>query len=434
LTGFLRLVIFLEDEEEIGERDKAMILDERQRMMKIIDLGNEIAAVKDIDVLLEKVLREARNLVNADAGSIYVREENRLKFSQAQNDTLQKNLAAGKKLVYSTFSIPISNESISGYVAGTGEILNIPDVYELSSGFPFSFNKSYDRLSGYRTQSMITVPLRTNRGDVVGVLQLINCRNDQDAIVPFAKNDEPLIFHFANTAAMAIERAQMTRSMILRMIKMAELRDPKETGAHVNRVASYAIAIYEMWAFRKGISQDVIDGNRDVLRMAGMLHDVGKVAISDTILKKPARFTPEEFEVMKQHTYLGARLFSDLYSDFDESSSIVALNHHERWDGNGYPGHINPFTGAALPGHETETGAPEGKKGEEIPVFGRIVAIADVYDALRSKRVYKEKWDESEVLENLTAQSGKQFDPEMIEAFFSALDVVHSISERYPDK
>ncbi len=407
--------------------------DENWKLMKILDLGIEIAGVKDLDVLLERVLRGARNLVNADAGSIYIKEGKRLKFSITQNSTLESNLPPGKKLVYSTFSIPISNDSISGYVAATGETLNIPDVYELSEEYPFSFNKYYDRVSGYRTQSVITLPLRTARGEVVGVLQLINCKDEEGRVIPFPADDEPLVLHFANTAAMAIERAQMTRSMILRMIKMAELRDPKETGAHVNRVAAYSVAIYETWAFQKGIRQELVDMNKDVLRMAAMLHDVGKVAISDLILKKPARFTPDEYEIMKAHTFLGARLFSDLYSDFDDSSAIVALNHHERWDGNGYPGHINPFTGTVLPGYETETGKPLGKKGEEIPVFGRIVAIADVYDALRSKRAYKEKWDEEEVLENLRTEAGRQFDPFMIEAFFSALDVIHSISDRYPD-
>lgn len=406
---------------------------ENWKLMKILDLGIEIAGVKDIDVLLERILRGARHLVNADAGSIYIKEGRSLKFSHTQNDTLQSNLPPGRKLVYSTFSIPISNDSISGYVAATGETLNIPDVYELSEEYPFSFNKYYDRVSGYRTQSVITFPLRTTRGEVVGVLQLINCKNEEGAVIPFPESDEPLVLHFANTAAMAIERARMTRSMILRMIKMAELRDPKETGAHVNRVAAYAVAIYETWAFQKGIRQDLVDANKDVLRMAAMLHDVGKVAISDLILKKPARFTPDEYEIMKGHTFLGARLFSDLYSDFDDSSAIVALSHHERWDGNGYPGHINPFTGTVLPGYETDTGRPLGKKGEEIPVFGRIVAIADVYDALRSKRVYKERWGEEEVLDNLRTESGRQFDPSMIEAFFAAIDMINSISERYPD-
>ncbi len=397
-------------------------------------LGIELTEIKDVDVLLERILNEARRLVSADAGSIYIKEGDKLKFSYTQNETQRKKLAPGKKLIYSTFSVPINNKSIAGYVANTGETMNIPDVYKLKAGLSFSFNKSYDDLSGYRTQSMLTFPLKTNRGDTIGVLQLINAKNVSDKVIPFSKKDEPLVMHFANMAAVAIERAQMTRTMILRTIKMAELRDPKETGAHVNRVASFTIAIYEAWAGKQGLSHDVIEKNRDILRMAAMLHDVGKVAISDAILKKPGRLDDTEREAMKQHTILGAKLFSDRYSEFDEAAAIVALNHHEKWDGSGYPGHVNPVDGKVLPGYENSDGTPRSKKGEEIPVFGRIVALADVYDALSSRRAYKERWEESQVLDELKATSGTHFEPYLVETFFSCLDTIQSIAERYPDR
>ena len=408
------------------------MLTEKQKFARIIGLGIEITQVKDLDVLLERILKEARSLVNADAGTIYVKEDEKLKFSYTQNDTLLER-QPGRKLIYSTFTLPINNQTIAGYVANTGELLNLPDVYSLSSALPFSFNRKFDDLSGYRTQSMLTFPLKTSRGDIIGVLQLINERNARGEVIAFAKKDEPLILHFANMAAVAIERAQLTRAMILRTIKMAELRDPKETGDHVNRVASYSVALYEHWAGRRSVPQDVIDRNRDILRMAAMLHDVGKVAISDAILKKPARLDDAEREIMKQHTTAGARLFSERYSEFDEASSLVALNHHEKWDGTGYPGHVNPCDGTIVPGYESSDGNPRPKRGEEIPVFGRLVALADVYDALSSKRVYKEKWDQGQVLDELKACSGSHFDPDMVETFFACLDTIHSIAERYPD-
>lgn len=409
------------------------MLTEKQKFAKIIELGIEITQVKDLDVLLERILREARRLVNADAGTIYVKEEDKLKFSYTNNDTLQKRLPPGKKLIYSTFTLPINNQTIAGYVANTGEMLNLPDVYKLPSTLPFSFNRKYDDLSGYRTQSMLTFPLRTNRGDIVGVLQLINEKSARGKVVPFKKADEPLVMHFANMAAVAIERAQLTRAMILRTIKMAELRDPKETGSHVNRVGSYSVAIYEHWAGKRGIGGDVIEKNRDVLRMAAMLHDVGKVAISDTILKKPGRLDDAERDMMQQHSMMGARLFSEHYSEFDDASAVVALNHHEKWDGTGYPGHINPPDGKPLLGYEAANGKALPKKGEEIPLFGRIVALADVYDALSSRRVYKEKWDEAQVLDELQKCAGTHFDPEIVETFFSCLDTIRNITERYPD-
>jgi response regulator RpfG family c-di-GMP phosphodiesterase len=280
---------------------------------------------------------------------------------------------------------------------------------------------------------MLTFPLKTNRGDTIGVLQLINAKNAKGTAVAFSKKDEPLILHFANMAAVAIERAQMTRAMILRTIRMAELRDPKETGAHVNRVAAYSVAIYEHWAANRGVPHEALEKNRDILRMAAMLHDVGKVAIADAILKKPARLDDAEREIMKQHTYMGARLFTEQYSEFDDASSVVALNHHEKWDGTGYPGHINPFDAKVLPGYENSDGSPRPKKGEEIPLFGRLVALADVYDALSSKRAYKERWDEGLVLEELKVCSGTHFDPEIVETFFSCIDTIRNIAERYPD-
>ncbi|MFH1091385.1 MAG: HD domain-containing phosphohydrolase, partial [Pseudomonadota bacterium] len=201
-----------------------------------------------------------------------------------------------------------------------------------------------------------------------------------------------------------------------------------------NRVASYSIEIYERWAQKQGKSQEDIDKVRDVFRMAAMLHDVGKVAISDTILKKPARFTPEEFEVMKLHTVMGAQLFTEKQSDFDEAAGVVALTHHERWDGQGYPGYVDLTTGRPIPDFATPEGKAKGKAGEEIPLMGRIVAIADVYDALCSRRVYKPAWDEQEALDMIQQGAGGQFDAELVDIFFSVLDQIRSIRERYPDK
>ncbi|MBU2551965.1 MAG: HD domain-containing protein [Proteobacteria bacterium] len=404
-----------------------------EKLEALATLGVELNRVADLDILMERILSEARHFVNADAGSIYIRDRDRLNFSYTQNATLQKRLPLGEKLIFSTFTVPINEDSISGHAAYTARATNIADVYHLDESVPYSFGRGFDQASGYRTQSMLTLPLVTNRGDVIGVLQIINAQNENCDIVPFAEEDEKMMRHFASTATVALERARMTRAMILRTIRMAEMRDPKETGAHANRVGSYAVEIYEHWARKQGMGDKDIDAKRDVFRMAAMLHDVGKVAISDTILKKPGRFTPEEYEVMKQHSMFGARLFLDRQSEFDDAAQNVALNHHERWDGKGYPGHIDVATGEPLAERADENGCPLGKAGEEIPVFGRIVAIADVFDALCSRRVYKPAWEESEALSVMEEGRGSQFDPDLIDVFFSILDLIRSIRDRYPD-
>jgi len=403
---------------------------ESEKLKQIIALDSELHKIQDLDILLERILYEARKVVNADAGSIYIKEGDHLVIQYAQNDTIQKTLPPGQKLIYKVFKVKINTKTISGYVASTGSAVNIPDVYNIPPDAPYSFDPSYDRISGYRTVSNLTVPIRTNLGEILGVLQMINAKDTDGKVVPFTKEDEMLVLHFATNVSTALQRAQMTRAILLRMIRMAELRDPKETGPHVNRVAGYAVEIYERWAQKHQIPQREIEKTKDNLRMAAMLHDVGKVAISDMILKKPARFTDDEYEIMKSHTYMGARLFIDKQSEFDELAQLVALTHHENWDGTGYPGKIDIDT--ADP-ERLKKAKPRGLKGEEIPLFGRIVSIADVYDALVSHRVYKEAWTEEQVLEEIRKLSGTKFDPELVEIFFEVLPNIKAIASKYPD-
>ncbi len=398
----------------------------------IIETETYLNKIQDVDVLMERILTEARKVVHANAGSIYVRDGDRLAIHYAQNDTLQKQLPPGQKIVYSYFSFPINEKTIAGYSAATNQLVNESDVYEISPDKPYKFGRQSDAVSGYRTVSNLTIPLRTSAGSILGVLQVLNALDENDNVTSFDKDDELYISHFAANATVALEHAHLTRSMVLRMIRMSELRDPKETGPHVNRVSSYAVEIYDRWAFNHSIDEAESSKYRDTLKIASMLHDVGKVAISDLILKKPAKFTPEEYLVMQGHTWLGAKLFNEIESAVDLVAREVALTHHENWDGTGYPGKVAVETGDAL---ETDpaTGKALRLKGTQIPIAGRIVALADVYDALSCKRVYKEPWTEENVLEEIRKMSGSKFDPEVVEAFFEILPSIQAIHERFPD-
>jgi HD-GYP domain-containing protein (c-di-GMP phosphodiesterase class II) len=405
----------------------------------ILRVDSELSQVQDLDLLLERILKEAREVVHADAGSIYIKEtdmvgderSDRLVIQYAQNDTQQKKLPPGQKLLYSKISLPINKSTISGYCALTRELVNVPDVYNIPADAPYSFSPTLDNLSNYRTTSTLAIPLITADSRLLGVIQMINPLDEGGNAIPFSMSDEFLLTHFAANATVALQRAYVTRSMILRMIRMAELRDPKETGSHVNRVANYAVEVYEGWARRHDVPGDQREKFRDTLKISAMLHDVGKVAISDVILKKPGRFTEEEYLVMQHHTIYGAGLFDDLHSDLDVVSRDIALTHHENWDGSGYPGWVDPVS--KKPIKVDSQGKPLGKKEGEIPFSGRIVALADVYDALCSRRVYKEPWTEDQVLSEIRNLRETKFDPELTDIFFEALPNIQQIQSHYPD-
>jgi HD-GYP domain-containing protein (c-di-GMP phosphodiesterase class II) len=406
----------------------------------ILRIDSELNQIQDLDLLLERILQEAREVVHADAGSIYVKETaeingervEKLVIKYAQNDTQQKRLPPGQKLVYSVFSLPINTLTISGYCAFTQKLVNVPDVYNLPPDAPYSFSTTYDKISNYKTTSTLAIPLVTAEGRLIGVIQIINSKDKNGNTVPFSKDDEFLITHFAANVTIALQRAYVTRAMILRMIRMSELRDPKETGTHVNRVAGYTVEIYDGYAKRHNVPNTEREKYRDTLKIAAMLHDVGKVAISDIILKKPGRFTPEEYMVMQHHTVYGAGLFDDLQSELDTIARDIALTHHENWDGSGYPGWIDPVS--LKPIKTDDQGKPLGKREEEIPLPGRIVALADVYDALCSRRVYKEPWTEDQVLSEIRNVRGIKFDPELTDIFFDVLPNIKQIQSLYPEQ
>ncbi|MFP3959997.1 MAG: GAF and HD-GYP domain-containing protein [Spirochaetaceae bacterium] len=390
----------------------------------LLDTIKRIHKISDLHLLLETVLHEARQFVGADAGTLYLRQNDRLYFNYIENDTLFPEGRAPDKHVYSENSIPVDKSSLAGYCAATGEPLLIDDVYDIRSDVSYSFNPTYDRKTSYKTQSILVVPLERSDRETVGVLQLINKKGDNGRIVPFSTDDRVFISYFAQHAAEATEKADLGRQMIMRMVEMAEVRDPHESMQHARRVGDYSLELYDAWARRHGVPLNQRMLKKDMFRTAAVLHDVGKAALTDRILQKKGELNHEERLEMYKHTVYGARLFRNKESGWDRIAFEVALNHHERWDGSGYPGYIKDIYAPVR-----EFG--RGKRGREIPLSARIVAVADVYDALISEREYKEAWDQKAAQMYIRKNAGRLFDPEIVECFLDLGDVLDAIKGKH---
>ncbi len=178
----------------------------------------------------------------------------------------------------------------------------------------------------------------------------------------------------------------------------------KETGNHVRRVAEYS----KLLALKYGMKEE----EAELLKQASPMHDIGKVGIPDNILNKPGKLTFEEFEKMKEHTKIGYEMLKSSNRSIIKTAAIVAIEHHEKYDGTGYPNNI---------------------KGENIHIYGRITSVADVFDALGSDRCYKKAWDDEKIFNLLKEERGKQFDPKLIDIFFENLDIFLEIRDKYKD-
>jgi HD-GYP domain-containing protein (c-di-GMP phosphodiesterase class II) len=330
--------------------------------------------------------------------------------------------------------VTLDASSIAGYVATKGRPLRIEDVHALDPSLPYHFKADIDRKTGYHTRSMLVFPLHDARDEVVGVLQLINARGrgkQPRETAVFTQADEAAVELFAGMASLALERAKLVRGVIMRTIATAEMRDPTETGAHVQRVAECSVAMYDRWAAIHDIDESERVRRRDELRIAAMLHDVGKVAIPDAILKKPGKLDDAEYQRMQTHAVLGGRLFAEAATPYDEAARDVAVHHHEKWDGTGYPGVMEGVSLGALPPELAANPPSKPLRGEEIPLFARIVAVADVYDALTSQRSYKEPWSREQVSDFLRRESGKHFDPELVGIALELQGYFESVRARF---
>ncbi len=377
--------------------------------------SRELAQYNDMGVLMDRILQEARHVTFADAGTIFLVEDGHLVFANIHNDTLFPGSTANK-YAYASTRLPLNNTSVAGYVALEKRLLNIQDMYQLPDGVPYHFNSSLDETTGYRTVSTLTIPITGKGNETLGVIQLIN---SQPGARPeaFSAAMEIQIQLLANSVAGFIEKAHLAENFILRMLRMTALRDPHETGPHVQRVGAYSAEIYHCWARRHNVDIDKLRYEKSLIRLAAMLHDVGKIGIPDKILKKPGKLDAQEYAVMQRHCTLGAEIFGDRTTAMDHLAYEVALHHHQKWDGTGYTG-------------TTQTPL----SGEDIPLAARITAVADVYDALSSRRCYKDAWPQSKVMEVMRKDAGIHFDPEIISCLEEIMETIDAIRKKYPDE
>ncbi len=376
--------------------------------------SSELMTIPDMSTVLDMLLTKARKLSHADAGTIYLVEDGQLVFSYSHNETLFTSSQSARQQ-YLNARLPITPNSIAGYVACNRSVLNIANVRELPEGALYSFNDSFDKATGYNTVSICALPI-VQDGELLAVMQIINSTYEGKP-VPFSFQVERSLRELCIVAAQVIEQALVTVDMLLRVLETTRLRDPLETGPHVLRVGSMAAELYHHWALKHNV--DLVDllSTKAHIRLASMLHDVGKVGISDKVLKKPGRFTPEERAIMEKHSCIGAEIFKGAKRTVDKMAASIALHHHQRWDGKGYTG--------------IEGDCPLA--GEDIPVPARITSIVDVFDALVSRRCYKDPMPLDKALGIIKSESGTAFDPEMVECFLEILDTMMAIQSKYQD-
>ena len=381
-----------------------------EKLSGLVKTGIALNSIRDVDTLLETVVDAAMSLCGADGGTLYLAREGALAIHITRNRTLESRLGRdGMANLYEKFILPISQDSMAGFCALTGQTLNFADMHSLPPGTHFRHNKALDRRAGYDTRSQLTVPMHDRTGQCVGVLQMINAM-EEGVPAPFNGEDEALLQAFAAQAGVSIQNTQLDELLrrshqetLFRLSSAAEYRD-RETSNHIKRMSHYSRVIAEQIGLGRAEVESIFQ--------AAPMHDVGKLGIPDIILHKPGPLDPDERTIMESHAIIGSRILEGSDVPVVRQAAVVALTHHEKWDGTGYPNKL---------------------AGREIPLEGRIVALADVFDALSSRRCYKEAWPEDRVIEFLKEQQGHHFDPDLVEALLASMTEIHAIMAQHED-
>ena len=355
----------------------------------IFDSISKIASLHHHDKLLPELAKMGRDIVFAERCSIWVW------------DRVSKKIWT--KIAHGIQSIEMEeNLGIIGYAIKENKTLIINDVQSHKH-----FNKTIDKKTGYLTKTMMVIPMVNQKDEVVGAIQVINKKNDE----LFTKTDLKYLQLASTYAAESIstillmEEIDNTQKELIYILGMTGENRSKETGSHVKRVAEYSWLLAKLY----GLSEK----DCNILREVSPLHDIGKIAIPDSILNKPGKLLENEMNIMREHSELGYDILKHSNLTLLKAAAIVAHEHHEKYNGRGYPREL---------------------KGEEIHIYGRITALADVFDALGSSRVYKDAWDDEKIFSFIERERGVHFDPCLANLFLDNRQQFLEIRDRFNDE
>ena len=303
-------------ESELAEKERLLKAKETENS-ELLQVGIALSAERDNDKLLAYILKQLRDIAHADAGTLYLLErdeasgEQKLRFKITQNDSNPTD--------FSEFVMPLSKKTVSGYVAATGTVLNLEDVYKIPTEREYGFKTDFDKSTGYRTKSVLTVPMRDHKGEILGVIQLINRKKDygrkicapeemDECVIPFSRDLEPLVLSLASQAAVSLENNMLYQEIetlfegfVKASVQAIESRDPTTSG-HSNRVALYTVSLAQaVDRIGTGSYRDV-HFNREHLkeiRYASLLHDFGKVGVREHVLVKAKKLYPHQLDFVK---------------------------------------------------------------------------------------------------------------------------------------
>ncbi|NER38144.1 MAG: GAF domain-containing protein [Oscillatoria sp. SIO1A7] len=317
---------------------------ETELVEQLLDIGTALSSTYDLAGLLTLILSKSREITCSDAGSLYLMDSTdsmpKLVFKVAQNDSRPK-------VSFREFALPLTDQSLAGYVAMTGESLNLSDAYELPQGVPYQLKRSFDREIGYRTRSVLVLPMQNREGEIMGVLQLINRKVSREVILtlenalevtqPYSDWEERILRSLASQAAISIERNQLQESIenlfegfVKASVQVIEARDPCTYG-HSERVAELTVRLgEEANIVTSGPLYSISFSDRQIqeIRYAALLHDFGKVGVPEAILVKQKKLYPEQLEVIRHRFALAKRT---LQMECAQSKYSYLVEHPSHW-------------------------------------------------------------------------------------------------------